>query len=254
VSDELLRVAVVLPLAEREQAIATLLELAPDGFEEVDRDECLELVVFTDAAGADDIRRAFGSAEVDPVRPGWEDAWRAFHTAVRVGGVWIGPPWEPPPAGEPSVVIDPGRAFGTGAHPTTRLCVELLADTSRGALLDVGSGSGVLAIAAVLLGFAPVVAIDDDPVAVEVTRANALSNGVVLDAYRCDALSDPLPQTEVAVANVLLAPVEAILARIGASVVVTSGYLAGEVPAHTGWRRSRTVTAEGWAADRFERA
>ena len=88
---------------------------------------------------------------------------------------------------EPAVVIDPGRAFGTGAHATTRLCVELLARIPRGSLLDVGCGSGVLSIAAARLGYGPVSAVDDDPVAVEVTRANAAVNGVAVDARVLDA-------------------------------------------------------------------
>ena len=168
------------------------------------------------------------------------------------GGVWLGPPWETPPVDAPSVVIDPGRAFGTGAHPTTRLCVELLAALEqRGSLLDVGCGSGVLAIAAARLGYGPIVAIDDDPVAVEVARDNAATNGVVVETRVADALRDPLPVADVAVANVLLAPVEGILARLEAATVVTSGYLAGEVPSHPGWSRVETKTLDGWAADLF---
>ena len=87
-----------------------------------------------------------------------------------------------PATGELAVVIDPGRAFGTGAHPTTRLCIELLATSARGSLLDVGCGSGVLAIAAARLGFSPIAAIDDDPIAIETTLANAAVNGVGLHA------------------------------------------------------------------------
>ena len=81
-----------------------------------------------------------------------------------------------------AVVIDPGRAFGTGAHASTRLALELLLEPSPAALLDVGCGSGVLSIAAARLGFAPVIAVDVDEVAVEVTRENAAANGVEIDA------------------------------------------------------------------------
>ena len=110
----------------------------------------------------------------------------------------------------------------------------------------------VLAIAASRLGFAPVLAIDVDPVAVETTRANAAANGVELDARVVDALSGRLPAADVAVANVLLAPVEAIRAS-NMSEAITSGYLAGERPAHRGWAHLETMEVDGWAADRFRR-
>lgn len=153
----------------------------------------------------------------------------------------------------PGVVIDPGRAFGTGAHATTQLCIELLAGVTRGSLVDIGCGSGVLAIAAARLGFMPIVAIDNDPVAIDVTLANAVANGVDLETRVLDAAREPIPAADVAVANVLLAPVETILPRLAARTVVTSGYLEGEVPAHAGWRRTSTVVLGGWAADRFDR-
>ncbi len=111
----------------------------------------------------------------------------------------------------------------------------------------------MLAIAAARLGFAPVVALDVDPVAVETTRANAAVNGVALDATVLDALDGALPQADLAVANVLLRPVETILARLDVREAITSGYLAGERPVHVGWEHVETVELDGWAADRFRR-
>jgi len=240
------------PSVEREDAIARLLDLAPGGFEEIDHRGGVEFAAYVDAVGEAAIREAFPEVVAATVEPGWEDRWREFHKPAWAGGVWLGPPWEPQPAHVPVVVIDPGRAFGTGAHPTTRLCVELLAGFDRrGSLLDVGCGSGVLGIAAARLGYGPIVAIDEDPVAVEVARENAVANGVAIDARVVDALRDPLPSADVAVANVLLAPVEAILVRLDVAVALTSGYLATDVPAHPGWERLTNAELDGWAADLF---
>jgi ribosomal protein L11 methyltransferase len=254
VSENLLRAVVQAPSSEREVAIATLLELAPQGFEEVERDGVVELAVYTDTYGVAGLEQAFGSVVVSPVEQGWEERWREFHRPAVAGGLWIGPPWLTPPHDRPAVVIDPGRAFGTGAHPTTRLCVELLAETQRGSLLDVGCGSGVLAIAAARLGFAPVVAVDVDAVAVEVTRANAAVNGVELDTRLLDAMRDPLPQADVAVVNVLVEPVVAILASLESPTAIVSGYLERDLPAHPGWKRVDRRVDGGWAADRLTRA
>ena len=252
-SEGLLRIAVGIPATRAEEARARALELAPGGFEESESPGRLMLVFYVTPESAETIDAAFPGAEITRVEPGWEDRWRSFHRPARAGGLWIGPPWEHPDPGEPAVVIDPGRAFGTGAHATTRLCVELMARTERGSLLDVGCGSGVLSIAAARLGFAPVVSVDIDPVAVETTIANADANGIELQAVVLDGETDELPGADVAVANVLLAPVERILVRLDANVAITSGYLEGEQPAAPGWLSAGRVEAEGWAADRFER-
>ena len=239
------RIAVRVPEGEAEPVRARFLELSPVGFEEVEVDGVtVELAVYADSDHAAELLAGLPGATVKQVAEGWEDAWRDFHRPVVAGGLWIGPPWETPPDPSRAVVIDPGRAFGTGAHPTTHLSVDLLANAAtRGSLLDVGCGSGVVAIAAARLGFAPVYAVDLDPVAIEVTRASARVNDVAVETAVADALTDALPSVDVAVANVLLRPVERILALLDAQEVITSGYLVGERPAHAGWRHVETREA-----------
>ncbi len=224
-----------------------MLELFPLGFEEIEGDGELELVAYTDAAGEELLWKMFGGVRGDDVVEDWEDRWRAFHRPVRVGRVWVGPPWEEPDADAIAVVIDPGRAFGTGAHPTTRLCLELLEELSRGSLLDIGCGSGVLSIAAVKLGFGPVLGLDVEEAAVEATRANAAANGVAVDARLIDADAGALPSADAAVANISLAEVERL--QLHAEHVVTSGYLASDRPRLRGYRPVARREADGWAAD-----
>jgi ribosomal protein L11 methyltransferase len=152
------------------------------------------------------------------------------------------------------VVIDPGRAFGTGAHASTRLCVGLVAELEPSSLLDVGCGSGVIAIAAALLGFAPVVALDADPASVDATRRNAAANGVELDVRQLDLATARLPTADVAVANVSLEQVDLLVTRVDAHVLVTSGYLERDEPRAPGYERRERRIDDGWAADLFERA
>jgi ribosomal protein L11 methyltransferase len=226
-----------------------VLERFPDGFEEREAEAATELAVYTDEAGEAEIRAAFPHPLAEPVEPGWEDRWREFHRPTRAGGLWIGPPWISPPADEVAVVVDPGRAFGTGAHPTTRACIELLARLERGSLLDAGCGSGVLAVAAARLGFGPVFALDVDPVAGAICTDTARLNGVDVQAGVADVLRGELPDTDVAVANIELAAVEALLVRLPARTAITSGYLESEAPRSPGWKRSDRLELEGWAAD-----
>jgi ribosomal protein L11 methyltransferase len=239
------------PAGEAESARARLLELAPGGFEEVERGDALELAVYADSDGIDRLAAAFDGVSVDEVEPGWEDRWREFHRPVRAGGLWIGPPWEAPPAGEVAVVVDPGRAFGTGAHATTRACIELLAGIERGSVLDAGCGSGVLSVAACRLGFGPAFAVDVDPVAVAATTHTAEANGVEVATATADVLVADLPEADVVVANIALPIVERLLARRHAPTAVTSGYLAHEAPASPGWVHVTHLELDGWAADVF---
>src|SRR5262249_51954153 len=110
---------------------------------------------------------------------------------------------------ELDIVIDPAQAFGTGAHATTRLCLELLlalGGAGGRSFVDVGCGSGVLSIVAAKLGFDPVLALDVDPLAIEATPANASVNGVVLEVRRFDLRTESVPVGDVVAANMLAAP------------------------------------------------
>ncbi|MCS7293798.1 MAG: 50S ribosomal protein L11 methyltransferase [Chloroflexota bacterium] len=172
----------------------------------------------------------------------WQTSWREFFGVVRTGSpVTVVPTWveHTPAPGEVVIRLDPGQAFGTGHHETTRLCLAALAAAVRPGcrVLDVGTGSGILAIAAAKLGARSVDACDIDPVAVDVARANADANGVA-DAVRVvlgslAAAADGA--YEVAVANinteadVALAPALAAALTPG-GVAIVSGFLAGDLP------------------------
>jgi ribosomal protein L11 methyltransferase len=197
---------------------------------------------------------AFPDARITTVAEGWEERWREFHHGVTIGRLWVGPPWQAPPDGATAVVIDPGRAFGTGAHASTRLALELLLDEQRGSLLDIGCGSGVVAIAAARLGFGPVTAVDVDEAAVEVTRTNAAANGVEVEASVADARRGTLPVAALAVANISLELVEAVAETVEAERLITAGYLAGDRPNLPRFAHLRRVERDGWAGDLFSRA
>jgi len=225
-----------------------MIEIFPEGFEEVDRLGGIELAAYTDSAGEERMWAFFGGGRAADVESGWEDRWRAFHRPIRVGRLWVGPPWEAPPADALVVVVDPGRAFGTGSHQTTQLCLAALQELEPQSLLDVGCGSGVLSVAAALLGFGPVTSVDVEEPSIEATRANAAVNGVDLDV-RLVASRDRLPRADVVVANISLESVEALTPRIECTTLVTSGYLEPETPALPGFQHVARRTLDGWACD-----
>jgi ribosomal protein L11 methyltransferase len=246
-------VAAVVPQERAEIARALMLELFPEGFEERELSDGLELAAYTDAGGEERVWAAFGAASARDVTEGWEQRWRDFHRPIRVGPLWVGPPWEAPPPGVDAVVIDPGRAFGTGGHATTRLCLELLLEVEPGGLADVGCGSGVIAIAAARLGFDPVFALDLDPAALEATRRNARANRVALEARAGDALAAELPPAEVLVANVSRQFAAQLVPPASVRAAILSGYLESERPAVAGLRAVERRALDGWAADLFRR-
>jgi ribosomal protein L11 methyltransferase len=226
-----------------------MLALFPEGFEESERGDELVLSAYTDARGEGRMAAAFGEVATTDVPTDWQERWKRFHRPVSAGGIWIVPPWEEPPRGADSVLIDPGRAFGTGAHPTTRLCLELVSELAPGSLLDIGCGSGVLTIAATKLGFAPVIGLDSDPHAIEAARANAAANGLELEFERADARVEPLPEVDVAIANVSAELVAEVGERVECTLFVTSGYFEAHVPSLPRFRTIDRRTLEGWAAD-----
>ncbi len=168
----------------------------------------------------------------------WVRATQAQFGPIRINdGLWIVPSWcaPPDPAAE-NLVLDPGLAFGTGSHPTTRLCLRWLTEAlHRGeSVLDYGCGSGILAIAAARLGAGTVVGTDIDPQAMVAASANAAANGVDARFLLPDALAAAaLPPFDVVVANILANPLRLLapaLARRTApgGRIVLSGVLAAQ--------------------------
>jgi ribosomal protein L11 methyltransferase len=265
----LIRLAIRVRREQAELVLAELLELVPAGVEEVSAGDVVEYGVYGapgELPALPELQAAAGGALVEiatsEIADDWPERWRAYHRPVVVAHrLTVRPPWEAPASTPLEVVIDPGRAFGTGAHASTRLCLELLLGVrARGSLLDLGCGSGVLAIAAARLGFAPVLALDNDPAALEATTANAALNGVELEAGRIDLRSEPVPPADMIVANLLAPLLRQLAPRLTASRVIASGLLASEADgaaaefAVHGLAESRRAERAGWAALLVKRA
>jgi ribosomal protein L11 methyltransferase len=264
----LIRLALRVRREDAELALAELLELAPSGVEEVDLGDVVEYAVYGppgELPALPDLQAAAGGALVEirttEVADDWAERWRDFHRPIEVAGrLRVRSPWHEPAAGIEEIVIDPGQAFGTGAHDTTRLCLELLCELDPGGpLADLGCGSGVLAIAAAKLGFGPVLGVDHEAESVAATHDNARVNGVEVRTERFDLLRDgPAPSAPTVTAN-LLRPLLLAVARNGFAdappqVLVASGLLRHEADevaaafeAHGLREAARRETAE-WAA------
>jgi ribosomal protein L11 methyltransferase len=220
----LIRLAVRCSPEQAEIVLAELTVLAPNGVEEEQGPGYVEYAIYGgegELPELGEVEAAAGDGLVEVVSTevpdDWADRWQDFHKPLLVGGrLWLRPSWEEPREGTIDVVVDPGRAFGTGAHPTTRLCLELLlelaeAGEASGPLTDLGTGSGVLAIAAAKLGWSPVRAYDHESPAIEAATANAEINGVEIELEDINLREGLPPLSATTVAN-LTAPVLSIVA------------------------------------------
>ncbi|RME95076.1 MAG: 50S ribosomal protein L11 methyltransferase, partial [Verrucomicrobia bacterium] len=206
----------------------------------------------------------------------WAESWkRHFRPRLFAGRVLVRPSWSRrrPRPGQVEVVLDPGLSFGTGHHPTTAFCLEQLvravdrASERRLSFLDVGTGSGILAIAAVRLGCEPVEAFDFDPEAVRVAKENAQANGVALRVRRFDARRlalRPRRRFEVVAANLQADLLLDVADRLKAQVrpggrLLLAGILREEFPvvlaayAEGGWRLVARRSENEWTSGAFVR-
>lgn len=225
------------------------------------------------------LARAFGSqlTRIEPIDVDDEDWARrsqAGIAAVRAGRIIVAPPWDPGAAGAGShpapsdsrelvVVIEPSMGFGTGHHATTRLCLELLQelDVAGRRVVDVGTGSGVLAITAAKLGAAAVAGIDNDPDALQNARDNVAANHVtdVVTLQEADLSAHDIPAADVVLANLTGAVLQRFARQLGALVrpggrLVVSGFAPDELPAVAealGLPVSRDVRDGDWCAALF---
>jgi ribosomal protein L11 methyltransferase len=263
-----IRLAVRVARQHAEPVLAELLELSPAGLEERDVDaDTVEYAIYGapgELPALPDLRAAAGAALVDVSTTEVADglSWRDWHQPVEArgaaGAVRVRPPWaQPAGPGVHDVAIDPGQAFGTGSHATTKMCLELLAELPPdGALADWGCGSGILAVAAAKLGWAPVTACDVEVASVEATAAAAEANGVAVAVARCDLRRAPGPWAPTVVANLvrpLLLEIAAGLERPPARLLA-SGLREEEVAevaaafARHGLRVADRRDGDGWSA------
>lgn len=240
----MIRLAVRCTPEQADLVLAELTVLAPNGVEEERGPSYVEYAIYGgegELPELGEIDAAIGEGLVEvsatEIPDDWADRWRDFHKPLLVGErLWLRPSWEEPCEGAIDLVVDPGLAFGTGAHPTTRLCLELLLELEEagegcGALADLGTGSGVLAIAAAKLGWSPVRGYDHEASALEAATANAAANRVEVELEAVNLREELPPLAATTVAN-LTAPILTIVAAQLPRVpetLVCSGLLPSEL-------------------------
>ncbi len=246
----MIRLAVRCRPEQAEIVLAELVELVPGGVEEERGADYVEFAIYGppgELPDLPDLQAAAGAGlveiETTEIPDDWADRWRDFHEPVVVGDgrLIVRPSWEDAAGAgaEVDIVVDPGRAFGTGAHATTRSCLELLLDLAdrgfaSGPLADWGTGSAVLAIAAAKLGWRPVTGCDHELPAVEAAIANAASNGVELTLERINLREEQPPEAPTVVANLTAPLLLPLAARMAAGEIarperlVLSGLLRSE--------------------------
>jgi ribosomal protein L11 methyltransferase len=226
------------PPGEMERLVAELASLGTSGLEE--RDDAL--LAYFPAEGAPlaelhalaDPARGVAVHGPEPVpERDWEELWRAGLAPRRIGALWVRPSFAESP-GKPELVIDPQQAFGSGEHATTRLALGLVLDELRAGdrVLDVGTGSGILALGALRMGAGAALGFDSDPVAIANAAENRARNALPLGLFAgtLEALA-PAARFDLVVANLLLhelLPIVDALAGRARRGLVVSGYLAGE--------------------------
>ena len=268
----MIRLAVRCEPEYAERVMSNLLELAPNGLEEERGPGWVEFAIYGppgEVPELGELQAAAGGSLVDvtttSVPDDWADRWVDFHRPIEVGGrIGVRPSWWDPQDGLIDVLIDPGRAFGTGGHPTTRLSLALLieleaAGEASGPIADWGTGSGVLAIAAAKLGWSPVMGCDREEASLETARANSEANGADLALERLDVRETAPPLARTVVANLtgnLLQDCARHLWRDGEApaTLVCSGMLETETAevakafAPLGLEESRRLTEHEWGA------
>jgi len=262
----MLRLAVRVTSGDADVVLAELLEYAPDGMEQIDGAGWTEYAIYGapgELPSLPDLETVIAGVCVEvstsEVEDGWEERWREFHKPFVFGNsLRVRPPWEPEGVEQHDLVVDPGRAFGTGAHPTTSLCLELLLDEQpTGSLFDLGCGSGVIAILAAKTGFQPVMAADYDQLAVDATRVNAEVNGVEIEVSKLDLRTDPLPTADFLVANILAPVLIDLSAKMGdwrPVKAMLSGLLdeqadgVADAWSELGYSEQRRASKDGWCA------